>query len=203
RALCDAQHIGSIDGAAPERAYQDIPPSVVRFVWRREGGRCRVDGCRSARGIEIHHIVHRVDGGTHEPSNLSLLCSSCHAAHHRGALSITGTADHLVVHRPGQPALTEREVAQHASAATPEREPVLPGADRNAHVGARSTVTSEREPVLPGADRNAHVGARSTVTYEREPVLPGADRNAHVGARSTVTSEREPVLPGADRNAHV
>jgi hypothetical protein len=30
RALCDAQHIGSIDGNAPERAYQDIPPSVAR-----------------------------------------------------------------------------------------------------------------------------------------------------------------------------
>ncbi|MGH2900596.1 MAG: HNH endonuclease, partial [Solirubrobacteraceae bacterium] len=70
RGLCDAQHIGSIDGAAPERAYQDIAPSVERFVWRRDGGRCRVDGCRSARGIEIHHIVHRADGGTHEPLNL-------------------------------------------------------------------------------------------------------------------------------------
>jgi hypothetical protein len=57
RAMCDAQHIGSIDGSAPERAHQDIPPSVVRFVWRRDGGRCRVDGCRSSRGLEVHHIV--------------------------------------------------------------------------------------------------------------------------------------------------
>jgi hypothetical protein len=24
-------------------------------VWRRDGGRCRIDGCRSARRIEIHH----------------------------------------------------------------------------------------------------------------------------------------------------
>jgi hypothetical protein len=55
RAMCDAQHIGSIDGDKPERAYQDIPPSVVRFVWRRDGGRCRVGGCRSARGLEVHH----------------------------------------------------------------------------------------------------------------------------------------------------
>jgi hypothetical protein len=57
RAMCDAQHIGSIDGSAPERAYQDIPPSIVRFVWRRDGGRCRVDGCRSSRGLEVHPIV--------------------------------------------------------------------------------------------------------------------------------------------------
>jgi hypothetical protein len=104
RAMCDAQHIGSIDGSAPERAHQDIPPSVVRFVWRRDGGRCRVDGCRSSRGLEVHHIVHRADGGSHDPLNLAILCSSCHLAHHRGALSITGTADRLEIHRPGQAA---------------------------------------------------------------------------------------------------
>jgi hypothetical protein len=41
RALCDAQHLGLLDGAAPERAHQDISPSVARFVWRRDGGCCR------------------------------------------------------------------------------------------------------------------------------------------------------------------
>jgi hypothetical protein len=100
RAMCDAQHIGSIDGVAPERAHQDIAPSTVRFVWRRDGGRCRVPGCRSARGLEIHHLVHRADGGSHDASNLCLLCSACHLAHHRGALTLSGTADHLDVRRP-------------------------------------------------------------------------------------------------------
>jgi len=52
RALCDAQHLGSLDGDAPARAHQDIPPSVVRFVWRRDGGRCRLPGCRSAHIID-------------------------------------------------------------------------------------------------------------------------------------------------------
>jgi hypothetical protein len=102
RAMCDAQHIGSIDGTVPERASQDIPPSTARLVWRRDGGRCRVPGCRSARGLEIHHLVHRADGGSHDASNLCLLCSACHLAHHRGALTIAGTADHLEVRRPGQ-----------------------------------------------------------------------------------------------------
>src|SRR5262249_52970139 len=104
RALCDAQHIGSLDGPEPERAHQDVPPSTVRFVWRRDGGRCRVDGCRSARGLELHHIVHRADGGGHDALNLVILCSACHLAHHRGTLTVTGTADHLEVHRPGQAA---------------------------------------------------------------------------------------------------
>jgi len=103
RAMCDAQHIGPLDGAEPERAHQDVPPSVVRFVWRRDGGRCKVPGCRSARGLEIHHLVHRTDGGGHDPLNLALLCSSCHLSHHRGALTITGTADHLEVRRHAEP----------------------------------------------------------------------------------------------------
>ena len=51
RARCDAQHIGSIDGAHPERAHQDIPPSVRRFVWAREHGSCQTPGCRSSRGL--------------------------------------------------------------------------------------------------------------------------------------------------------
>jgi hypothetical protein len=102
RATCDAQHIGSIDGAAPERAHQDVPPSIARLVWRRDGGRCRVPGCRSARGLELHHLVHRADGGSHDASNLVLACSSCHQAHHAGALTITGTADHISVRRSAE-----------------------------------------------------------------------------------------------------
>jgi hypothetical protein len=73
RALCDAQHIGSLDGGAPARAHQDIPPSVARLVWRRDGGRCRVPGCRSARNLDIHHLVHRTDGGGHDAMNLILV----------------------------------------------------------------------------------------------------------------------------------
>jgi hypothetical protein len=99
RAQCDAQEIGSVDGPAPERAHQDVPPSVMRLVWRRDGGRCRVPGCRSSRGLEAHHLVHRAHGGSHDAANLILLCSACHAAHHRGTLSIRGTASQLEVER--------------------------------------------------------------------------------------------------------
>jgi hypothetical protein len=99
RAYCDAQEIGSLDGDAPERAHQDVPPSVVRLVRRRDGGRCQVPGCRSTRSTEVHHLVHREHGGGHEAANLILLCSACHAAHHRGKLAIRGTASQLVVER--------------------------------------------------------------------------------------------------------
>ena len=131
RAMCDAQHIGSIDGATPDRAYQDVPPSVARLVWRRDGGRCRVPGCRSARGLELHHLVHRTDGGSHDALNLILLCSSCHLAHHRGALTITGTADHFEVRRSAEPNPIASVDAQEGAVA-----------NSNAHVGAPTKLDS-------------------------------------------------------------
>ncbi|MBC7977357.1 MAG: HNH endonuclease [Myxococcales bacterium] len=103
RAMCDAQHIGSIDGDVPARAYQDVSPSVARFVWHRDAGRCRVPGCRSSRGLELHHLVHRADGGGHDASNIALLCSACHLSHHAGTLQITGTAHQMEVVRRAHP----------------------------------------------------------------------------------------------------
>ncbi len=135
RAECDAQHIGSIDSATPERAHQDVSPSVARLVWRRDGGRCRVPGCRSARGIEIHHLVHRTDGGSHDALNLALLCSACHLAHHRGVLTISGTADHLEVRSSAEPSSLVTAGA-HVGATIHSNAQVGAVANCNAHVGA-------------------------------------------------------------------
>ena len=98
RAECDAQRIGSLDAEWPTRATQDIPPSVRRLVWRRDGGKCTLASCRSAANLELHHIIARSDGGTHEPSQIVLLCDSHHTALHQGRIAITGRApDKLVV----------------------------------------------------------------------------------------------------------
>src|SRR5262249_29516119 len=56
--------------------------------------------------LEVHHLIHRADGGGHDASNLVLLCSACHLAHHRGALTISGTANELQIRRPGETAAT-------------------------------------------------------------------------------------------------
>ena len=148
RALCDAQHIGSIDGAVPERAHQDIPPSTARLVWRRDGGRCRVPGCRSARALELHHIVHRADGGSHDASNICVLCSSCHLAHHRGALMISGTADQLEVRRPGEAPQTTN-IGAHVDA---------PGPGPKATSGTESQVTKLDAAILRTQVRAALTG---------------------------------------------
>jgi HNH endonuclease len=94
-ACCDAQNIGSIahvDGPL-ERATQTIPPRIRRWVVRRDHGRCRVDGCRSAKYLEMHHVVPRAEGGTHDPSGLALLCDAHHRQIHAGVLSVTGNAN--------------------------------------------------------------------------------------------------------------
>ena len=138
RAHCDAQHIGSIDGPAPERAYQDIPPSVARFVWRRDGGRCRVDGCRSSRGLELHHVIHRADGGTHDPCNVVLCCSSCHQAHHAGLLTMSGTAQNLIVRRHSDASSVTHPAASQPSSAPGLHETSSRSSAADAHVGAAS-----------------------------------------------------------------
>ena len=96
RAECDAQHIGSIDTDEPARASQNVPPRVRRLLAHRDGYRCRAPGCRSARFLEVHHIIRKADGGTNKPSNLILLCDAHHKAHHEGAITISGTAPHDV-----------------------------------------------------------------------------------------------------------
>ena len=85
-ALCDAQRIDE-----KGHAHQDIPPATRRLVLRRQHGKCAVPSCRFTRFLHVHHIQLRSEEGTHDESNLVALCSSHHAAVHRGALWISGT----------------------------------------------------------------------------------------------------------------
>ncbi|WP_156765017.1 HNH endonuclease signature motif containing protein, partial [Mycobacterium sp. 1081908.1] len=58
---------------------------------------CVVPGCGATRGLHAHHIRHWEDGGPTELANLVLVCPYHHRAHHRGEITITGTADRLIV----------------------------------------------------------------------------------------------------------
>lgn len=50
-----------------------VPPKMRRFVLNRDGG-CTIDGCGSSYRLEVHHIVPRSRGGTHDAENLTTLC---------------------------------------------------------------------------------------------------------------------------------
>ncbi|HEX3473667.1 MAG TPA: HNH endonuclease signature motif containing protein, partial [Kofleriaceae bacterium] len=92
RASCDAKILGSLDAAAPERATTTVTPRLREQVFARDHHRCTVPGCRSARNLDIHHIVPQAQGGTHHMWNMTLLCSGHHTALHDGLLAMQGEA---------------------------------------------------------------------------------------------------------------
>ncbi|MEO8840745.1 MAG: HNH endonuclease [Kofleriaceae bacterium] len=92
RAECDAQRIGT-----DQRATQDIAPKTRRDVLHRDGGKCTVPRCRSARFIEVHHIVPCSEGGSHDALNLTSLCDGHHKNLHDGKLVLSGTAPNISV----------------------------------------------------------------------------------------------------------
>jgi 5-methylcytosine-specific restriction endonuclease McrA len=72
---------------APQARH--IPDEIRDEVFARDGGKCTFtanDGtrCESKKGVQLDHIVPYSAGGTHEPSNLRLLC----AAHNRRAAEL-------------------------------------------------------------------------------------------------------------------
>ena len=144
-AECDAQRIGSIEGGTPARATQDVPPRTQRFVRRRDGNRCCVDGCRAARHCHIHHIVPRAAGGSHKPENICLVCSSHHRALHDGLLTISGIAPNVEVRwtrdTERSPHVGRQPVADAKSDKREQRPP---------HVGA----IAEAKDIASGEDRS-------------------------------------------------
>jgi hypothetical protein len=92
RASCDARDLGNLDAPAPERATTTVTPRVREQVFARDQNSCRVPGCRSARNLEVHHIIEQSQGGCHELWNIALLCSGHHTAIHTGMLTMHGRA---------------------------------------------------------------------------------------------------------------
>lgn len=54
----------------------DIPVAVRDHVYQRDGRRCRF--CGITRGLHLHHVKYRSEGGTHTSDNLLTLCWKHH-----------------------------------------------------------------------------------------------------------------------------
>ncbi|MEE3063911.1 MAG: DUF222 domain-containing protein, partial [Actinomycetota bacterium] len=84
---------------------------------------CAVPGCGATRGLHAHHIRHWEDGGSTELVNLVLVCPYHHRLHHRGVITIAGTADALIVTdhagRPLSPGSLARPPTQPPPAVPP------------------------------------------------------------------------------------
>ncbi len=74
------------------RTQRVVPERTRRVVTRRDQG-CRVPGCTNDRFVEIHHIIHWLEGGPTDTWNLVSLCPRHHRLHHQGRLGIAGNAD--------------------------------------------------------------------------------------------------------------
>lgn len=97
---CDAtcevwfERDGQVIGAG--RATRQISRRLRRALEYRNPT-CAVPGCGATRGLHAHHIRHWEDGGATELCNLVLVCPYHHRLHHRGVITIAGTADDLIV----------------------------------------------------------------------------------------------------------
>ena len=93
---CDGiiQPVWETDGVpfSVGRAQHIVPERTRRIVMLRDQG-CRVPGCNHDRVIEIHHVIHWVDGGPTDTWNLVALCPRHHRMHHQRRLGIAGNAD--------------------------------------------------------------------------------------------------------------
>jgi hypothetical protein len=89
---CDAQVARVViapDGSPIELGRTARAPSDAkrRAARVRDKGRCRVPGCRS-RLVQLHHLIHWVDGGPTDLANMVSLCPRHHRNVHSGRLRI-------------------------------------------------------------------------------------------------------------------
>lgn len=58
----------------------NIPNNVRKAIYKRDGYRCAL--CDNPRGLQIHHVMKRSQGGSNSPMNLITLCMYCHNTIH-------------------------------------------------------------------------------------------------------------------------
>ena len=87
----DAQAVMNPEISSKE--YQQGPQlefdNVKAYIRWRDGYSCQNCGARGADvRLEVHHIRHRMDGGSDRPDNLVTLCHECHRRHHEEGMSL-------------------------------------------------------------------------------------------------------------------
>jgi len=160
-ALCDGEHLGSVECEQPGRKKPTLTDKKRARIIARDHHRCTVPGCRSARNLDIHHIVHQEHGGGHQDWNLTTLCHGHHARHHRELLAIDGRA-------PGAIRFTWRRHTDEIYA------PVGPNAGQRAHVGSNE----RHERAGAGEERSGEERAGAPFG---DPAMRAQARDALVG----------------------
>ena len=87
----DAQAVMNpgINGKEYQQGSQLGFDNVKAYVRWRDGYSCQNCGARGANArLEVHHIRHRIDGGSDRPDNLVTLYHECHRKHHEEGMSL-------------------------------------------------------------------------------------------------------------------
>jgi hypothetical protein len=83
---------GAVLGISPLEAT--VNPRLRRVIEHRDQG-CRYPGCSQKRWVQVHHLIHREDGGLTVAVNLLSLCPYHHRLHHQGAYTIGGNPEQV------------------------------------------------------------------------------------------------------------
>jgi len=126
---CDAtcevwfERDGEVIGAG--RSTRTISRRLRRALEHRDRC-CVVPGCGATRGLHAHHIRHWEHGGPTDLANLVLVCPFHHRGHHRGAITISGSAQELSITDEHGQTLTGAALA-HPPSTPPPEVPPCPG----------------------------------------------------------------------------
>jgi Domain of unknown function (DUF222)/HNH endonuclease len=124
--LCDTtcevwfERHGRVIGAG--RETRQISRRLRRALEHRDRC-CVVPGCGATRGLHAHHVRHWEDGGPTELENLVLVCPYHHRLHHRGGITIAGTAYELIVTDAEGTPLTNSSLARPPTQPPPDVPP--------------------------------------------------------------------------------
>lgn len=94
---------------------------LLQVVFQRDRG-CRHPGCGRTRHLHAHHVTFWRDGGTTDPDNIVLLCSTHHRSLHRGEFGIVARGHQLFTfHAPDGSLLPDAPPMAAPSGWTPDR----------------------------------------------------------------------------------
>lgn len=64
--------------------------NIKAYILSRDSHTCQCQNCKNSKKLKlnVHHIIHRADGGTDMPDNLITLCEKCHKDYHNGKINL-------------------------------------------------------------------------------------------------------------------
>ena len=155
------------------RALRIVPERTRRLVLDRDRG-CR-SGCVARAHLEVHHVVHWVDGGRTDLANLVAVCPFHHDEHHGRVLDHRGCERAGRVGVPGPGRVRDRAGPDLRPAPPAGRPGPTPGAARSAAGHLCPIGVSTLDPDSPGTRTTWMIWGLGYPDEDTVPELDGRD----------------------------